>query len=788
MSIIRNIDSRIGIVSLIALLLESFAATASGQKVVINEIMPSNIDNLLVEHDYPDSWVEVYNPSNREVNLRGYQLGEKTKAKKAYRLDEDLRIPAHGYGLVYCDKKGEGCHTDFHLSASGGSLYLFDAAGQIVDQLEYPKMPAANIAFGRETDGKSSWGWQLQATPGASNQGGCSDVLLPDPEFNLTGRVLNQAAEVIITIPEGDLPTDTRLSVTTDGSEPTIATAKHTSWKARISENTVVRAKLFAPSALSRRSVTQSYIFHPRKTTLPILSIVTDSAHFYSEENGILSDHHDESGRANYSYEWRRPVNIEYLGLLGDEPLFNQVAETAVGGYGSRPYEEKSLKLYANKRFGKKNFKGQLWADKPNVTKAKSFVLRNGGSSAKRARINDGFVQRLFGHHLTNLDYQSYTAAIVYVNGKYYGEAAIRERTNDDYVAANYNGLDDIYIESHRAYLKDSVRGEAFQSFYDLYHTDGTTYEQLAATMDVDNFMKVLIAEMFASNYDFPDNNVIMWRPTEEGGRWRWILKDLDWLALYYEEVPADYNTFKFLFGTAQPDDREYREATRHTVEEGSMLYRKMMSFAEFREPFIDAFSTYLGDFLKPSVTLPLIDQMHDEIADELKATWQTYGWTTSLTVPFDSLRSHTKARQRILYHQMADFFNLGKVVPMTIRTHNCPVEVNGIGLTEGDFDGCYYSERPLTLTTEDTDCGWEITLFDEKGKPLHQQTFDEAELTLTLSDYPMCSSVRFSTYRLDGTPFADSDDTTSQGPWIWYIVTLLLVLAAGFVFWKNRK
>lgn len=788
MSIIRNIDFRTGIISFLTLLIGGSAAIASGQGVVINEIMPSNIDNLLIEHDYPDSWVEMYNPSGRDVNLRGYLLGEKAKAKKAYRFDDDLIIPAHGHCLVYCDKMGEGHHTDFRLSASGGNLYLFNTSGQIVDQLEYPKMPAANIAYGRESDGKRLWGWQLQPTPGMANQGGCTDVVLPNPRFNLTGRVLNHAVDVKVTIPEGDYPEDTRLYVTTDGSEPTTDTPALTSWEARITENTVVRAKLFSASALSQRSVTQSYIFHPRKTTLPIISIVTDSTHFYSEENGILSDHHDESGRANYSYEWRRPVNIEYLGLLGDEPLFNQVAETAVGGYGSRPYEEKSLKLYANKRFGKKNFKGQLWSDKPNVTKVKSFVLRNGGSSAKRARINDGFVQRLFGQHLTNLDYQAYTAAIVYINGSYYGEAAIRERTNDDYVAANYNGLEDIYIESHRAYLKDSVRGEAFQPFYDLYHEPCTTYEQLSAAMDVDNFMKVLIAEMFASNYDFPDNNVIMWRPTENGGRWRWILKDLDWLALYYDEVPADYNTFKFLFGTAKPEDREYREATRHTVEEGSTLYRKMMSFPEFREAFIDAFSTYLGDFLKPSVTIPLIDQMHSEIADELKATWQTYGWTTSLTVPIDSLRSHCKARHRILYHQMADFFALGTVIPMTLKTHDCPVKINGIGLTEGDFDGCYYSKRPLALSAGDPDYGWELTLYNDKGTVVHKQTFVQSELNLILNEYPECSSIRFATYRLDGTPFDDNDEATGNPSRIWYIVTGLLVLAAGLIFWKKRK
>ena len=43
--------------------------------LVINEIMQSNIDLLMVEHDFPDSWVELYNPTGKAINIQGYRIG-----------------------------------------------------------------------------------------------------------------------------------------------------------------------------------------------------------------------------------------------------------------------------------------------------------------------------------------------------------------------------------------------------------------------------------------------------------------------------------------------------------------------------------------------------------------------------------------------------------------------------------------------------------------------------------------------------------------------------------------
>ena len=51
-------------------------------------------------------------------------------------------------------------------------------------------------------------------------------------------------------------------------------------------------------------------------------------------------------------------------------------------------------------------------------------------------RVRDGYMQAL--SKPMNLDYQAYQPVAYYLNGEYKGLMGLRERTNKDYVEANY--------------------------------------------------------------------------------------------------------------------------------------------------------------------------------------------------------------------------------------------------------------------------------------------------------------------------------------------------------------
>lgn len=745
-------------------ILSTYATAQNADHLCFNEIMQSNVDSYYVEYEFPDSWIELYNPTDTAINLQNYRI--KTNSGVEYRIPTATTINAKRRVVILCDKTTTGLHTNFRLeSTKAGTLFLYDKVGNLVDSLCYPPMLAPNIAYGRIRDGYDTWGWEFLSTPGKANSGGISASLLPNPVFSMAGQVMSNPSNVSITLPnDSTIPSDTKIYITLNGAEPNIMSLNDTAFTLDVQETTVIRAKLISKSALSRPSISQSYIFHPRETQIPIIALSTDSDYLYSSSMGILSSS-TTNKISNYKYNWRRPLNVEYLGTKNETFWFNQLGEVAVGGGATRALSQKTLKVYANKRFGTKRFNGVLWPEKPNVTKVKSFMLRNGGNAFNQGRINDAFVQRLFGIHVQNLDYQAYSPVIGYINGKYAGIYGLRERSDEDYVEANY-GLEDIDMATHLSYLPsvagiEERKNNTFGTVYSLYRGSAATYDKMAALIDVDNFMKALIAQMYVPNHDYPHNNVSMWRPLEDGGKWRWILKDLDYYAIN-DNTPYEFNMFKYMFGTPSANDFEYKYLTA-TVKEARKIYTKMISFSQFKNKFIDAFATYLGDFLKPSVSGALAKSMRAEIQEELDWTMDLYGCGDELEESmyfFNEVIEHTKRRPAIIYQQMANYFKLGKVIPMSLNPKGLPITINDIELTEGIFDGAYFSDRALRLNSNDENYGWKLVVYnkDENGNLIHDvdadSLFESSNIMLNLGSLASCDSVSFVTYAIHPSDF----------------------------------
>lgn len=722
-----------------AIALASLAPSASA-KLCINELMQSNISCLYAEGDFPDSWVEIYNDSDANLRLTGYYLGTTPEVSEAFRLTGLVRIPKNGYTVIYCDKQGEKSgHTDFRIDSGKGSLYLFSPEGEIIDHVSFPKQPAPNVAYGRVSDMSPNWGYQLNPTPRAANAGGVTDRILPEPVFSRPGYALintHKLDEVTVSIPQDvELPADTRLYVTTDGSDPTLHSPSYDKeFTARFSSTTVVRAKLISSQAISPTASTHSFILHKRDVDLPIISINTDSEYFFDPQIGIWE---------NYSNNWRRPINVEYFVESGSEAKFNQLGECRIHGGWTRANAQKSLAVYSNKRFGTKKYSYPFFPDKPEIKKSKSFVLRNGGNSFADARIKDSFVQTLFGRNVPNLDWQAYQPAICYINGQYRGIYAIRQRSNEDYVEDCYDGLEDIDMIENWNELKAGSY-DSFEALKALYSSN-PTFSQMDAAIDTENFANLYIADAWATNTDFPGNNIVMWRPSAEGGKWRWIMKDLDFFATN----PTDFSYFDWLLHTGSFSSGPYGEGNAsHAVK----LFQVMTSMPEFREPFIDRFLVYLGDFLQPEVTSALINEQRDILRPEYQAHLAAYGNPTSFSSwlsHIENMRAWTIERTEKMPGLIASYFNPGSTtIGLTIDTsHASGATINDIPLTQPTFRGKWISGRKLALSSANP-CGWKVEIADNLGN-VTSESFDSPQCEFCWDEN--VKSVRIEPYELSG-------------------------------------
>ena len=755
----------------IALLLSSQAIHA---QLVINELMQSNIDCIMDDlNEFPDSWVELYNTGTAAVNLKDWRLGLSDKAGEAWQLS-NRQIGPGEYALVFCDKVGKNLHTDFRLeSGKGGSLYLFQ--GQtIVDKVEdLPKQPAPNIAYGRKTDGSNEWGYQLTPTPEGTNTGEVCDHdhILGEPVFSEPGKVFNgnKTFNLQLSLPEGS-PEGTEIRYTTNGSEPTASSAKYTA-DIPITKSTSIRAKLFCNGWLSPRSTVQSYIFHDRSMTIPVISIVTDNSYLNDKKIGIFANNY---GHEKYQQvDWRRPLNIELFDAEGEPSQLNQLCETRITGAWSREAARKSMGIYCHKRFGKKNMEYEFFPDQcPGLTNYKSIVLRNSGNDRDYTYMRDAVCQRAMAEH-ADIDWQAWRPAVIYINGNYWCLLNIRERANENNILTHYDGLEDIDLIENGE-LKEGTK-ENYDAFTAFFNEHGHTLDEYAELMDWEEYIRITTMNLYFNNLDYPGNNNVMWRPRAEGGKWRWIAKDLDYtLGLYTNGGAGGSGGYdhQIIAQWYNPDDYSLHQGANFSITwDATRLFRRLMEDADFAREFIDRFSIYMGDFLNEKSVRAIWDPMYTMIKDE---------WKRHRSVVYDNpwwpifddeqryARNWLSKRTNEMYKQLGKQYDLGAPIPMTVNqdledASALDVTFNGVPLTKGVFNGKFFADRSITLEGQAPEgqviSGWTIVTKSSSGTDTRQIDGERCALLM-----PQCTNLAINAILSKSTGI----DTLSKPSWTW--------------------
>ncbi len=682
-------------------------------QLLINEFMQSNVDCIMDDlNDFPDSWVELYNSGNTSINLSEYKLGNTDIAAQAWQLPSKVVVP-HQYVLIYCDKEAKGLHTDFKLdSGKGGAIYLFHN-NTIEDKvINIKKQPAPDIAYGRQNDGSNTWGYQYTPTPGAANCERICDKILGDPVFSEPGKVVtgHPVINLNISIPN-DAPPGTIIRVTYDGSEPTNNSVQLTS-QITINSSRIIRAKLFCDGYLSPRAVTHSYIYSANIPTLPIISISTNSKYLNDNKIGIYVEGNYQSGKKNYEFNWRRPVNFEYFEDANQESKLNQLCETRIQGGASRGAMLKSLIIYANKRFGTKRLSYEFFPDqRPGITDFKSILLRNAGNDFDYLYQRDAIIQRTMAQN-SDLDWQAWRPAIIYINGVYKGILNIRERSNEDNIYTHYDGLEDIDMIENWWELKEGDM-ENFEEFQTFYAEHGHTLQEYEKWIDWKEFINLMIMNLYYNNQDFPGNNIMMWRPRTPEGRWRFVAKDTDFgLGLYGSQ--ANYKTFEWLYNPNYDGNRNWANQYEHT-----RLFRRMMEDADFKREFIDRTAIYMGDFLNYKRICEVWNPMYEMIKTEYPIHRKLINqWWPNYDSELSTARNWLNLRTDNFYNQIADYYGLGAPTILKINndsydTEGVGINFNGITLSKGIFDGKFFANRNITLegvpSNGRTITGWKV-------------------------------------------------------------------------------
>lgn len=133
-----------------------FIVSSEKPHVVINEVMPKPSTM------YEDEWIEIYNPSEREINIGGWFLDDvEGGGSKPYEIPQFTYIDSKEFILFWKNRTKISLNNDWDI------VRITDENGILIDEVEYNKSKN-DESFGRIPDG-GDWGVLPYPTPGESN-------------------------------------------------------------------------------------------------------------------------------------------------------------------------------------------------------------------------------------------------------------------------------------------------------------------------------------------------------------------------------------------------------------------------------------------------------------------------------------------------------------------------------------------------------------------------------------------------------------------------------------------
>lgn len=184
--------------------------------LIINEIMSVNDGVYLDANARTSDWIELYNGTDRSINLSNFGLSDTLDVTKW--LFPDVSIAPKSYLIVPLDPGQWGLFADFSLARDGDeTVVLRDAGGMVIDSVTTQALEP-NTVMGRNLSG--SWVIYERATPGYPNtEAGYVayfNGLVGEPEALIISEVLPRN--------RGNFITDEKLpgfiEVTNTGTQP----------------------------------------------------------------------------------------------------------------------------------------------------------------------------------------------------------------------------------------------------------------------------------------------------------------------------------------------------------------------------------------------------------------------------------------------------------------------------------------------------------------------------------------------------------------------------------------
>lgn len=605
--------------------------------------------NEVVRTNMPSGRINYMTPAESAVSGAEEDFSYKFNIPVQY-LNEGENIIAVEIHQV----SAQSSDISFDMELIGQNSFA-DGSIKLVDSVTYYRQ-IEDVSLGRNPEDNLKWYYYGEPTPGRINFS--TPTLNTDRSGNVSFSLdagFYSGSQILQLTSENS---SDEIYYTIDGSLPTTFSHKYTA-AITLNKNTVVRARTFSSDKLPGKIKSASYFIDEKSSTLSIVSLIVDPSLFWDDEIGIYS---------NILKGREMPLSLEYYKPDGTK-IFQVSAGVKIGGYNIWRFAQKPLNLYLK---NSEQIEYKLF-DKP-IASFTSLSLRNGGDNWPTTMLPDAMAESIVSGQM-NVGVQAYKPCIVYINGEYWGIHNLRERFDENYFAENFNAdpynIDHIRynlfppnnslgLEVEKGSLSEYNSLIDFVETHDLSLTDN--YNFVKSNMDIDNFIDFISAEVYVCNSSWRHNRE-WWKSTNNGGRWQWLLPDID-RGFFYGRVNSNVL-----------DDM---------VEEYSLFY-SLLDNSNFKNKFIQRFAAHLNSTFSPNRLNIIADSLSAVITPEMQRHTERWGneggigsvstWISELNL----MRMFIDERNPVVFNQLMNEFGIQEKVSISIS------------VTEGEKGGVFY-------------------------------------------------------------------------------------------------
>lgn len=582
------------------------ASLSFSSPLIINEAMVYNDRHIKQGLLGYCDWIEIKNNSGETIELSDYYLSDDDDYLKLWNFPKKTLYSGQSIIVLCTDSYREPnagyLKANFMLSDERERIYLSNSEGLLLDYVFLRDIPY-DCSYGR-IPGENGWFFFEQPNPGSDSGFGYRRVSRTPTSLYADGVFENSRIKVAFA-GEGTI------YYSLDSSMPNAGSLRYDK-PFTVSDTRIVRAIAVEEGAMPSRPLTLSYIMD-QGHSLPVLSLVTDNKEDFSR-----------------MYNNKRK-DMEVPGSLS---LYEEGGSFTVPG-GIEMHGDASLSMpKKNMSFG---LSGRYGSDMLNydafgggVTEFSDFILRS-GQDFPYSIVKSELLQNLCFQFSDAVPNQRNKHCVLYIDGEYKGIYVLMEKLNEQFYASHFGvDKDSVTVLKARVSSESSFYREVigFAQANDLRTPEA--YEQFCRIVDIDSLIDWMIIEGYSANEDISNGNLRYCRSTEDDGKWRFMLYDMD------STLASPSFTFK---NVLTPNSTQCAE-----------FIVPLMKNEAFRDRFLSRAADVLSSTLSDENVVAEFDRLCRLIAPEVERDYKRFGmnlltWNNSVET----------LRQRILMNHWSD-------------------------------------------------------------------------------------------------------------------------------------